>query len=88
MTEKSVRRRNSLTTQQRTDVRERTHQIAQDILAEERRRREAKTERLRAARLRPNNNLGSFDIRRSLAMAVIVRILLNMFANTPLRGAI
>lgn len=51
MTEKSARRRNSLTTQKRTEIRERTNQIARDTLAQERRLREAKTERLRAARL-------------------------------------
>ncbi|MGV2103965.1 hypothetical protein [Rhizobium sp. 21-4511-3d] len=51
MTENSARRRNSLTTQERMENRERTNQIARDALAEERRLREAKTEHLRAARL-------------------------------------
>ncbi|RWX11884.1 hypothetical protein EHI42_23565 [Rhizobium hidalgonense] len=39
----------------RTEVCERTNQIAQDSLAEERQRREAKTERLREARLQAGN---------------------------------
>jgi len=51
MTENSARRRNSPTTQERTEIRERTDQTAREALAEERRLREAKTDRLRAARL-------------------------------------
>ena len=51
MTENSARRRNSLTTQEREEIRERTDRTAQGAIVEERRQREAKTARLRAARL-------------------------------------
>ena len=51
MTENSARRRNSLTTQEREEIRERTDRTAQVAIDEERRQREAKTARLRAARL-------------------------------------
>jgi hypothetical protein len=51
MTENSARRRNSLTTQEREEIRERTDRTGQGAIDEERRQREAKTARLRAARL-------------------------------------
>ena len=49
MTENSARRRNSLTTQEWTEIRERTDQTARAALAEEHRLHDAKTERLCAA---------------------------------------
>ncbi|ACI58445.1 hypothetical protein GGI64_001877 [Rhizobium leguminosarum] len=46
-----VRTRNSTTSAERLSVMERTNAAARETLAEERLRREAKTERLRKARL-------------------------------------
>ncbi|WP_176439385.1 hypothetical protein [Rhizobium esperanzae] len=46
-----LRKRSSTTASQRIDVLERTNLAAREVLAEERRRREAKTVRLRQARL-------------------------------------
>lgn len=46
-----VRKRNTLNAQQRMDVLERTNQAAREALEEERRQRDAKTARLRLARM-------------------------------------
>ncbi|MBB3565218.1 hypothetical protein FHX06_006588 [Rhizobium sp. BK512] len=46
-----VRRRNTMNAEQRMDVLERTNQAAREALEEERRQRDAKTARLRLARM-------------------------------------
>jgi hypothetical protein len=46
-----VRKRNTMNAEQRMDVLERTNQAAREALEEERRQRDAKTARLRLARM-------------------------------------
>ncbi len=46
-----VRKRNTMSAEQRMDVLERTNQAAREALEEERRQRDAKTTRLRLARM-------------------------------------
>jgi len=50
MTDDEIKSRNSMTAADRFAARERTSSIARETLAEERRRRDAKIERLRHAR--------------------------------------
>jgi len=51
MTQELAKRRMSLSQSQRVEARERTDEVARLTIEEERRRRDAKTERLRAARM-------------------------------------
>jgi len=51
MTQDQPKRRRSLSQAQRVEARDRTDEVARGTIEEERRRREAKTRRLRAARM-------------------------------------
>lgn len=51
MTQDPPKRRRSLSQAQRVEARDRTDEVARGTIEEERRRREAKTRRLRAARM-------------------------------------
>jgi len=51
MTQDQPKRRRSLSQAQRVEARDRTDEVARGTIEEERRRREAKTLRLRAARM-------------------------------------
>jgi len=51
MTDVETKSRNSMTAADRLEARERTNAVARETLAEERRRRDARTERLKHARL-------------------------------------
>lgn len=51
MTQDQPKRRRSLSQAQRVEARDRTDEVARETIEEERRRREAKTWRIRAARM-------------------------------------